>query len=130
LKFVNSPHTDTTEYVEWVEGPTKTRQAGLRKANRRVTQRIFAASDSRCPVRFLERLISKRPQHLRNSGSLYLQPLSKHKPSAWYSIQPVGINKIDGFTKRIATMRGLDITKKHFTNHSVQKKQLLENFRK
>ena len=26
LKFVNSPCTGTTEYVEWVEGPTKARQ--------------------------------------------------------------------------------------------------------
>ena len=32
-----------------------------------------------------------------------------------------GINKIDGFVKNIATMEGLDITKKHFTNHSVRK---------
>ena len=28
LKFVNNPCTGTTEYVKWVEGPTKTRQAG------------------------------------------------------------------------------------------------------
>ena len=42
LKFVNSPCTGTTEYVEWVEGPTKTRQAGLRKVNRRIAQRMFA----------------------------------------------------------------------------------------
>ena len=82
---------------------------------------MFATSDSRCPVRFLERLISKRPEHLRNSGPLYLQPLSKPKPDVWYLIQPVGFNKIDGFMKRIATMGGLDITKKHFTNHSVRK---------
>ena len=121
LKFVNSPCTGTTENVEWVEGPTKTGQAGLRKVNRRITQRMFDTSDSRCPVRYLERLISKRPQHIRNSGPLYLQPLSKPNPDVWYSIQSVGINKIDGFMKKIATMGGLDITKKHFTNHSVRK---------
>ena len=115
LKFVNCPCTGTTEYVEWVEGPT------ARKVNRRITQRTFATSDSRCPVRYLESLISKRPQHLRNSGPLYLQPLSKPKPDIWYSIQPVGINKIDGFMKKIATIGRLDITIKHFTNHSVRK---------
>ena len=104
LKFVNSPCTGTTEYVEWVQGPTKTRQAGLRKVNRRITQRMFATSDSRCPVRYLERFISKRPQHLRNLCPLYLWPLSMPKPDVWYSIQPVGINKIDGFMKMIATM--------------------------
>ena len=90
MKFVNSPCTGTTEYVEWVEGPT------ARKVNRRITQRMFAISDSRCPVRYLERLISKLPQHLKKSGPLYLQPLTKPKPDVWYSIQPVGINKIDG----------------------------------
>ena len=66
-QFVNSPCAGTTEYVE---GHTKTKQAGLRKVNRRITQRMFATSDSRCPVKYLERLISKRPQPHRNSGPL------------------------------------------------------------
>ena len=48
-------------YVEWVEGPTKTRQGGLRKMDRRLPQKMFATDDERCPVRFLEQIISKIP---------------------------------------------------------------------
>ena len=116
-QFVNSPCARTTEYVE---GPTKTKQAGLRKVNRRITQRMFATSDSRCPVKYLERLISKRPQPHRNPAHFTFSPSpSPSLTDIWYFIQPMGINKIDSFLKKITTVGGLDITKKHFTNHSV-----------
>ena len=91
---------------------------------------MFATSGSRCPGRYLERPILKRLQHIRNSGPLYVQSLSKPKPDVWYSIQPVRINKIDRFMKKIVTMGGLDTTKKHFTNHNVRKttiKQMMSN---
>ena len=121
LKFVKKPGSDVTEYVEWVEGPTKTRQADLNKGHRRVTQRMFATSCNRCPVKFLEELISRRPPQLQNSGPLYLQPLKKPKKDVWYASQPVGVNKINGFMKMIAKLGELDSTNKHFTNHSVRK---------
>ena len=59
LKFVCDPQGKTM-YVEWVEGPTKTRQGGLRKMDRRLPQKLFVTDDERCPVRFLEQIISKR----------------------------------------------------------------------
>ena len=43
------------------------------------SHRMVATSDSRCPVRYLERLISKRPQHLRNSGPLQKAGVSNDK---------------------------------------------------
>ena len=88
LKFVNNPCTGTTEYVEWVEGPTKTRQAGLRKVNRRIMQNTAPLqAQTWCLV--------------LHSASGYQQDRLLHEKSA--------------------TMGGLDITKKHFTNHSVRK---------
>ena len=60
LEFVRDPQGKIM-YVEWVEGPTKTRQGGLRKMDRRLPQKLFATDDERCPVRFLEHIISKIP---------------------------------------------------------------------
>ena len=116
-QFLNSPCAGTTEYVE---RPTKTKQAGLRKVSRRITQRMFATSDLRCPVKYLERLISKRPQPHRNPAHFTFSPSpSPSLTDICYFIQPMGSNKIDGYMKKITTVGGLDITKKHFTNHSV-----------
>ena len=39
----------------------------------------------------------------------------------WYSVQPVGVNKIDRFMRLIAQRGELDVTNKNFTNHSVRK---------
>ena len=47
---MHNPTDGTTEYIEWNEGPTKTRQGGLVKTYRRVTQRMFATGDKNCPV--------------------------------------------------------------------------------
>ena len=116
-QFLNSPCAGTTEYVE---RPTKTKQAGLRKVSRRITQRMFATSDLRCPVKYLETLISKRPQPHRNPAHFTFSPSSSPSlTDICYFIQPMGSNKIDGYMKKITTVGGLDITKKHFTNHSV-----------
>ena len=71
LKFLHDP-SGKTLYVEWVEVLAKTRQEGLSKTERRLPQKMFAHGGSRCPVKFLELLITKRPQKLRCSGPLYL----------------------------------------------------------
>ena len=108
-------------HVEWVEGLTKTRQGGLSKTERRIPQRMFAHEDSRCPVKFLELLISKRPQKLKCCGPLYLRPLESPHADVWYSSQPVGIQTINAYMKNMAKLGKLDITNKKFTNHSVRK---------
>ena len=65
---------------------------------------------------------------LKSSGPLYLCPLIKKrdwsKTDIWYSHQPVGINTIDTYKKKIAVQAGLDCTDKRFTNHSVRKTTL------
>lgn len=120
LKFVCDP-SGTTVCVEWVEGLTKTRQGGLSKTERRLPQKMFAHEGSRCPVKFLELLISKRPQKLRCSGPLYLRPLESPHVDVWYSSQSVGIQTINGYMKAMAKLGNLDITNKRFTNHSIRK---------
>lgn len=123
LKFVKNAITGQTEYVEWVEGLTKTRQGGLTKRDRRVPQRAYATQESRCPVRFLEKLVAKRPEKMKNSGALYLTPRKKLHEDAdvWYSSTPVGVNTIDKYMKAMAQLAGLTKTGKKFTNHSVRK---------
>ena len=120
LKFVSDP-SGKTLYVEWVEGLTKTRQGGLSKTERRLPQKMFAHGGSRCPVKFLELLITKRPQKLRSSGPLYLRPLESPHTDVWYSLQPVGIQTINAYMKNTAKLANLDITNKKFTNHSIRK---------
>ena len=66
-------------------------------------------------------MISKRPDELKNSGSLYLKPLDPPTDDVWYTNQPVGIHTIDTYMKCIATQGGLSQTNKKFTNHSVRK---------
>ena len=121
LRFVCNPQSGATEFIEWEEGLTKTRQGGLVKQQRRMKQKVFATGDSRCPVKFIERLISKRPSQLKTSGPLYLQPLKHTRENQWYSVQPVGINQVDKYMKDMAAMANLDTTNKNFTNHSIRK---------
>ena len=126
-QFINSPCAGTTEYVE---GPTKTKQAGLRKVNRRITQRMFATSDSRCPVKYLERLISKQPQPHRNPAHFTFSPSpSPSLTDICYFIQPMGINKIDGFMKKLQQWEVLTSPKSTLLI-TVFETQPLQNFRK
>ena len=113
----------TTEYIEWTEGQTKTRQGGLTKSNRRVTQRVFATGGERCTVMFIDKLISKRPPLLQHTGPLYLRPLARFNPedNVWFSSQPVGVNTINTYMAKMAELAGLNKTNKRFTNHSVRK---------
>ena len=74
LKMVRDLEGEVT-HIEWVEGPTKTRQGGLKKKPRSVTQKIFKIDGPKCPVAAIIKLLSKRPESLMSSGPLYLTPL-------------------------------------------------------
>ena len=47
-----------------------TQQGGLVKQQRRLKQKVFATGDSRRPVQFIQKLISKQPPQLKTSGPL------------------------------------------------------------
>ena len=123
LKIVKKGDGSETEYIEWTEGLTKTRQGGLTKRYRHLAQRVFATGGHHCAVRYLEKLLSKRPPSLRHSGPLYLRPLAKSTPveAVWFSSQPVGVNSINSFMSTMAKQAGLNTSNKRFTNHSVRK---------
>lgn len=89
--------------------------------DRRLPQKMFATGDERCPVKFLEKLISMRPSSLKHSGLLYLRPLQNPKTDVWFSTQSVEANNINLYVKELATLRGLDCTNKWFANHSIRK---------
>lgn len=74
FKAIHDPVTGEITSIEWVEGPTKTRQGGLNKRPRMVTQKLYRTGGQRCPVAAYELLISKRPT---DHGPLYLSPLRK-----------------------------------------------------
>ena len=90
-----------------------------------VTQKLYRTGGQRCPVAAYELLISKRPTELKDHGPLDLSPLRKERQWSrsltWFSKAPLGIHSIDNFVNKMAVAAGLDITKKHFTNHSIQK---------
>ena len=72
LKLTRDPATGQLFKVEWIEGPTKNRQGGLNKRPRTVTQKLYRTGGLKCPITCLKKLLSKRPEDLRNSGPLYL----------------------------------------------------------
>ena len=125
LKTVRDATTGHISHIEWVEGPTKTRQGGLHKKARPVVQKLMRTGGPRCPVSCFEALISKRPAEMQAHGLLYLVPLRKErdwpKAKVWFSRQAVGVNGINQFMKNIAKEGELDVTSKNFTNHSVRK---------
>ena len=50
LKTIHDPVTGEITSIEWIEGPTKTRQGGLNKQPRMVTQKLYRTGGQRCPV--------------------------------------------------------------------------------
>ena len=95
LRIVRDVDGDVT-YIEWIEGPTKTRQDGLKKRPQSDTKKIFNHGGPRCPVAAILKLLSKRPESLISSGPLYLTPLRKERQwceaTVWYACSSVGAN--------------------------------------
>ena len=77
LKITYDPVSGEITTIEWIEGPTKTRQGGLNKRPRMVTQKLLRTGGQRCPVAAYELLVSKRPPELKQNGPLYLSPLKE-----------------------------------------------------
>ena len=77
LKLIREPGTGKRMKMEWMEGPMKTRQDGLNKQQRMVSQKLYRIGGNKCPVACLE--ISKRPVDLSTTGPLYLSPLRKER---------------------------------------------------
>jgi len=93
---------NNSEYVEFIENPTKT--------------------DERCPVAIFKEFLWRRPPELRTTGPLYLPCVSNPSSQVWYQRQPMGENKFNGMMKSVIEGKSLEDSSKTFSNHSARKK--------
>ena len=114
---------DGLEFVEFAEGPTKTRPGGLNAKPRQFQPKMFQTGGERCPVALFRQYINRRPRNLRASGPFYLSIKYNSGPSdeTWYKVQPMGENKINSMMKNIISQTTLQSSEKRFTNHSALK---------
>ena len=112
---------NNTEYVEFIENPTKTRQSGLSTKPRSFLPKMFATGDDRCPVAFFKEFLSRRPPEIRTTGPLYLSCVSNPSSQVWYKRQSMGVNKINDFMKSVIKGTTLEDSLKTFSNHSTRK---------
>ncbi|CAH3034262.1 unnamed protein product [Porites evermanni] len=121
FSIITSPDS-VVKYITFKEGPTKTRQGGLRIAHRAVQPKMFSTGGERCPVMLFEEMLSRRPPEMRDSGPFYLTTISKPKGQVWFSRQRMGEHKIGQLMKDMAVKSGLTAaTGKKITNHSSRK---------
>ena len=111
------------EFVEFAEGPTKTRPGGLSTKSRDFLPRMFETGGERCPVRLFKEYKSRRPSDLQSQGPFYLSINHKRKPNnqIWYTVQAMGVNKINAIMKTLVEGTALETSGKRFTNHSARK---------
>ena len=55
---------DDLEFVEFAEGPTKTRPGGLSAKPRQFQRKMFQTGEGKCPVALFRQYISRRPPNL------------------------------------------------------------------
>ena len=106
-----------TDYVEFdTEQGTKTRRGMEWETGRAFNPRMYATGDERCPVKHFTLYLSLRPLSASTPDlPLYMLVMNNLKPNVWYKNQPIGVNTLGGFMKKIAGLTG----KK--TNHSARK---------
>ena len=114
---------DGLEFVEFAEGPTKTRPGGLNAKRRQSQPKMFQTSGERCPVALFRQYINRRPRNLRANDPFYLSIKYNSGPSneTWYKVQPMGENKNNSMMKNIISQTSLQSSEKRFTNHSARK---------
>lgn len=113
------------KYVQFIEGPSKTRQGGLNYKQRNINPRMYGNGGDRCPVRLFELYKAKRPAELRNSGPLFLAVIDNPKnPDVWYKNSRLGIIKLATIMKSMIQNSPLkeSSSEKHITNYSARKR--------
>ena len=110
---------DDLEFVEFADGPTKTRPGGLNAKTRQFQPKMFQTSGERYPVALFRQYISRRPRNLGARSPFYLLTKYNSGPGdeTWYKIQP----KINSMMKNIISQTSLQSSEKRFTDHSARK---------
>ena len=115
---------DGIAYLTFAEGPTKTRQGGLKVKPRLVTPKMFATgNEERCPVMLFKVYLEKRPDEMKSTGPFYLSVIDKPVSNVWFKKTPMGKNTIDSIMKKMKLNSPLiDLCpEKRITNHSARK---------
>ena len=115
---------DGIEYLTFAEGPTKSRQGGLKVKPRLVTPKMFATgNEERCPVMLFKVYLEKRPEEMKTTGPFYLSVIDKLVSNVWFKKTPMGKNTIDSIMKKMKLNSPLiDLCpEKRITNHSARK---------
>ena len=60
------------EFVQFTEGPTKTRQSRLQSKNRDFQPRMFSVGEESCSVALFKQFVGQRPLNMQWSGAFYL----------------------------------------------------------
>ena len=109
---------DGLEFVEFAEGPTKTRPGGLSANSRQFQPKMFQTGEGKCPVALFRQYISRRPPNLRTSGPFYLSIKYNRRADdeIWYKVQPMGENKINSMMKSIISGTSVETFEKRFSD--------------
>ena len=101
------------EFVQFTEGPTKTRQGGLQSKNRDFQPSMFSVGGERCPVALFKQFVEQRPLNTRWSGLFYLKIKRNGRlnDNIWFKTQPMGINTISNMMK--TTVAGTSLAESH-----------------
>ena len=113
---------NNTEYVEFIENPTKTRQSGLSAKPRSFLPKMFATGGDKCPVTIFKEFLSRRPLEIRTNGPGFICLVWQNHPRKfWYKRQPMGLNRLNDMIKTIIEGTTLEDSWKTFSNHSARK---------
>ena len=115
---------DRIEYLSFAEGPTKTRQGGLKVKPQLVKPKMFATgNEERCLVMLFKVYLEKRPKEMKTTDPFYLSVIDKPVSSVWFKKTPMGKNTIDSIMKKMKLNSLLiDLCpEKRITNHSTRK---------
>ena len=111
------------EFVQFTEGPTKTRQGGLQSKNRDFQPRMFSVAGERCPVALFKQFVERRPLKMRWSGPFYLSFKRNRRlnDNIRFKTLPMGEITISNMMKTTVAGTSLEESHKKFTNHSSRK---------
>ncbi len=106
-------------YLEYREDVSKNRPGGLKGRNIKpkvVRHHSNIENPNRCFVRLFKLYLSRCPKE-PPKDAFYLKPLTNPTSSCWYSIQPIGRNKLAQTVSRLCAAAGIEGFK---TNHSLR----------
>ena len=88
---------------------------------------MFETQSERCPVKLLQKYLSKRPVGMEKSGQFYLQPIVNSLTNIWYKKTPMVINSINSVMKDLISNSPLQNNQKQLANHSARKAIVKKN---